>query len=119
LISGTVQSPGFANTETVFAPDAKNAFLRNTNVSSDDIPQYFLDANNLQQLRSVPFPGVPTNPNTDQNLKFWFTVDPQMFAKARQINVEILNCAPVDTSGKCNTKPLDPAPRLDCGWKRT
>ncbi|MGH7999004.1 MAG: phosphorylase, partial [Brasilonema sp.] len=84
-------------------------------MSSDDTPQYFLDANNVQQLRPVPFPGVPTNPNTDQNLKFWFTVDPQMFAKARQINVELLNCAAVNSNGRCNSTQLDPAPRLIVG----
>ncbi|TBR62059.1 phosphorylase [Westiellopsis prolifica IICB1] len=114
FISGTAQSSGFANTETIFAPDAKNAFLRNTNVSSNDIPQYFLDANNVQQLRSVPFPGVAANSETDQDLKFWFTVDPHMLAKARQINVELLNCA-IDTNGKCNNTQLDPAPRIIVG----
>lgn len=115
FISGTAQSLGLANTGTIFAPDAKNAFLRNTNVSSDKIPQYFLDANNTQQLRSVPFPNVPTNPNTNQNLRFWFTVDPHLLAKARQINVELLNCAPVDSNGKCHSTPLNPAPRIIVG----
>ncbi|MDF5723180.1 MAG: hypothetical protein PUP91_22450 [Rhizonema sp. PD37] len=84
-------------------------------MSSDKIPQYFLDANNIQQLRSVPFPNVPTNPNTNQNLRFWFTVDPHMLAKARKINVELLNCAPVDSNGKCNSTPLDPVPRIIVG----
>lgn len=115
FIFGTVQQLGFANTETIFGPDAKNAFLRNTNVSSNDTPQYFLDANNIQQLRAVPFPAVPTNPNTDQDLKFWFTVDPQMFAKALQIDVELLTCTAVEANGKCNSTPLDPAPRLIVG----
>lgn len=115
FIIGTEPQPGLANTETIFAPDAKNAFLRNTNVSSDDTPQYFLDANNVQQLRSVPFPGTSANPDTEQDLKFWFTVDPSMFAKARQINVELLNCAAFDTNGRCNTAPLDPSPRLIVG----
>lgn len=114
-ILGTEQQLGFANTETIFSPDAKNAFLRNTNISSDDTPQYYLDANNTQQLRTVPFPGVPTNSNTDQDLKFWFGVDPQMFAKASLIDVELLNCAAVDANGKCSTTPLDPIPRLIVG----
>lgn len=115
FIFGTEQQLGFANPETIFGPDAKNAFLRNTNVSSDDTPQYFLDINNIQQLRSVPFSGAPTNPETDQNLKFWFPVDPQMLAKARLIDVELLTCATVGANGKCNTTPLDPAPRLIVG----
>lgn len=115
FIFGSVQQLGVANTETIFAPDAKNAFLRNTNVSSDKTLQYFLDRNNIQQLRAVPFPGVPTNPNTDQNLKFWFSVDAQMFAKARQINVELLTCATADANGKCNSTPLTPAPSLIVG----
>lgn len=44
-------------------------------MSSATTPQFYLNENNEQQLRGVPFPGAPVNPATDQNLKFWFVVD--------------------------------------------
>lgn len=70
FLSGLEPQPGRANQSTLFQPDAKNAFLRNINVSSADTPQFYLNENNEQQIRGVSFPGVPVNPATDQNLKF-------------------------------------------------
>ena len=72
FLSGLEPEPGLANQETLFKPDAKNAFLRDTNVSSANTPQFYLNENNEQQIRGVPFPGAPVNPTTDQDLKFWF-----------------------------------------------
>lgn len=115
FLSGLEPQPGQANQETLFKPDDKNAFLRNTNVSSAATPQFYLNENNEQQLRGVPLPGAPVNPTTDQELKFWFTVNETMFKKARELDVELLNCAQVDQAGNCVSTPLDPAPQLIVG----
>ncbi|MES1026506.1 5'-methylthioadenosine/S-adenosylhomocysteine nucleosidase [Gloeocapsa sp. BRSZ] len=115
FLFGNAPQPGQANQETLFQPDAKNAFLRDTNVSSDNTPQYYLDQNNLQQLRQVPFPGIPANPETNQELKFWFLVDKRMYKTARELDVELLDCPQVDRTGKCTTTPLVPAPQLIVG----
>jgi len=115
FLFGIATQPGQANQESLFQPDAKNAFLRDTNVSSDNILQYYLDSNNLQQLREVPFPGIPANLETNQELKFWFLVDRQMYKTARKLNVELLDCPQVDQSGRCTTTPLVPPPQLIVG----
>ncbi len=115
FLFGNVPQPGQANQETLFQPDAKNAFLRDTNVSSDNTPQYYLDRNNLQQLRQVPFPGIPANPETNQELKFWFLVDKRMYNTARELDVKLLDCPQVDRNGNCTATPLVPAPQLIVG----
>lgn len=115
FLFGTATQPGVANQESLFQPDAKNAFLRDTNVSSDNTPQYYLDENNLQRLREVPFPGIPANPETNQELKFWFLVDRRMYKTARQLNVDLLDCPQVDQSSRCTTTPLAPPPQLIIG----
>lgn len=115
FLSGLEPQPGRANQETLFKPDEKNAFLRNTNVSSANTPQFYLNENNEQQLRGVPFPGAPVNSATDQDLKFWFVVDEKMFKKARSLDVELLNCPQVDQAGNCVSTPITPAPQLIVG----
>ncbi len=115
FLFGRKPQPGRANQRALFQPDQKNAFLRNTNVSSATTPQFYLNENNEQQLRGVPFPGAPVNPATDQDLKFWFVVDETMFKKARGLEVELLPCAQVDQAGNCIGTPLAPAPQLIVG----
>ena len=115
FLSGREPQPGRANQRALFQPDQKNAFLRNTNVSSATTPQFYFNENNEQQLRGVPFPGAPVNPATDQNLKFWFVVDERMFKTASQLDVKLLSCPQVDRAGKCVTTPLNPAPQLIVG----
>lgn len=113
-LSGQASAPGSANTATVFQPDAKNAFLRNTNVSSSRTPQFYLNQNNEQIIRQVPFPGAPVNSTTDQDLKFWFGVDETMFQKASQLNVKLLDC-PQLSQTECAGTPLNPPPQLIVG----
>lgn len=115
FLFGTASQPGQADQSTLFQPDAKNAFFRNTNVSSAATPQFYLDENNAQQLRAVPFPGAPANPATDQDLKFWFPVDKAMFQTAQELDVELLDCPQVDQTGNCKGTPLVPAPQLIVG----
>jgi adenosylhomocysteine nucleosidase len=106
--------PGKAEGRALFSPNAENPFLRNTAVSSDAVPQYFLDADNQQQLRRVPFPGTPVNPATDQELTFWFAVDAQLFATAEALQVTLLDCA-LAPGGGCSGARLDPTPQLVVG----
>ncbi len=115
FLVGLESELGLANQETLFKPDAKNAFLRDTNVSSANTPQFYLDENNDQQIRGVPLPGAPVNPATDQDLKFWFVVDETMFEKARGLDVKLLDCPQADQAGNCTGTPLDPAPQLIVG----
>lgn len=115
FLSGLGSEPGLANQETLFKPDAKNAFLRDTNVSSANTSQFYLNENNEQQIRGVPFPGAPVNPTTDQDLKFWFLVDETMLEKARKLNVELLDCPQAEQAGNCTGTPLSPAPQFIVG----
>lgn len=115
FLFGREPQPGRADQRALFQPDQKNAFLRNTNVSSATTPQFYLNENNEQQLRGVPFPDAPGNPATDQDLKFWFVVDETMLKKARELDVELLPCAQVDQAGNCIGTPLAPAPQLIVG----
>lgn len=115
FLFGIAPQPGQANLATLFQPDAKNAFLRNTNVSSDDAPQYYLDENNVQQLRQIPFPGTRPNPAITQDLKFWFLVDKRMYKTAQELDVELLDCPQIDANGRCTGTPLVPAPQLIVG----
>ncbi|PSB48786.1 phosphorylase [Cyanosarcina cf. burmensis CCALA 770] len=115
FLLGQASEPGQANPAGIFQPDAKNAFLRNTNVSSDRAPQFYFNQNNEQIIRQVPFPGASVNPETDQDLKFWFMVDEAMFKKASQLEVKLLDCPQVDQAGNCATTPIDPPPQLIVG----
>ena len=108
-------APGEANQATVFQPDAKNPFLRNTNVSSARTPQFYLNPNNEQIIRQVPFPAAPVNSTTDQDLKFWFLVDETMFWKASQLNVKLLDCPQLSKTGDCAGTPINPPPQLIVG----
>ena len=107
---GEASEPGKANPRAVFAPDAKNAFLRNTNVSSAQTPQFYVDSNGVQRLREVPFPGSAPH-EADQDLRFWFSVDPGLMRVARSIDVDLATCIE-DSDGKCVTEPLDPVPHV-------
>lgn len=115
FISGQASALGSADTATVFQPDAKNAFLRNTNVSSNRTPQFYLNQNNEQVIRQVPFPGAAANSDIDQDLKFWFSVDQAMFHKASQLNVQLLDCPQLSQTGDCAGTPVNPPPQLIVG----
>ena len=110
---GKASEPGRANERAVFAPDAKNSFLRNTNVSSEQTPQFYLDAHGVQRIREVPFPNSAPS-QKDQDLRFWFPVDPDLLRIARSIDVKLLDCAK-KSDGKCQTESLDPAPHVVLG----
>jgi len=112
---GQASAPGQANQAAIFQPDAKNAFLRNTNVSSDRVPQFYFNQNNEQIIRQVPFPGASVNPDTDQDLKFWFAVDEKMFQKAKQLNVTLIDCPQLDRARNCAGTPINPPPQLIVG----
>lgn len=58
---------------------------------------------------------APVNPTTNQDPKFWFLVDETMFEKARNLNVELLDCPQTDQAGNCTGTPLTPAPQLIVG----
>ena len=115
FIFGSERRPGRAERGALFRPDRKNAFLRDTNVSSDATPQFFLNDDGAQQLRAVPFPGAPVDPDRDQELKFWFSVDETLFAAAQGLSVELLDCAETEPDGSCSGTPLDPPPSLIVG----
>ena len=115
FVFGSERRPGRAERDPLFRPDAKNAFLRDTNVSSAAAPQFFLNEQDQQQLRAVPFPGAPANPETDQDLKFWFPVDETLLAAAQGLSVELLDCAELGPDGTCAGTPLEPAPQLIVG----
>ncbi|MDJ0944643.1 MAG: hypothetical protein QNJ30_14350 [Kiloniellales bacterium] len=115
FVFGSERRPGRADRNSLFRPDAKNAFLRDTNVSSAAAPQFFLNEQDQQQLRAVPFPGAPADPETDQDLKFWFPADETLFAAAQGLKVELLDCAEPGPEGSCLGTPLEPAPRLIVG----
>ena len=110
---GEVREPGKANERAVFAPDAKNSFLRNTNVSSARTPQFYLDADGVQRVREVPFPNSAPSEN-DQDLRFWFPVDRDMLQIARSIDVKLAKCV-TKPDGECQTEPLDPTPHVVVG----
>ena len=63
----------------------------------------------------MPFPGTPANPETDQDLKFWFPVDETLLAAAQGLSVELLDCAELGPDGTCTGTPLEPAPQLIVG----
>lgn len=115
FLLGQASAAGEANQATVFQPDAKNAFLRNTNVSSARTPQFYLNQNNEQIIRQVPFPAALVNSTTDQDLKFWFLVDETMFWKASQLNVKLLDCPQLSQTGNCAGTPINPPPQLIVG----
>ncbi len=117
LLSGQGKA-GKVDRRSVFKPDAKNVLARNTNVSNSAMSQFYLDADNKQQLRHISAPGADINPATEQQLKFWFQVDGSLLEKARHLSVDLLACPdsndPVTASG-CSSEPLDPAPHLLVG----
>ncbi len=95
-------------------------FLRKTNVSSDRYPQFLKDG----EQRGVTPPGQTPNSETDQDLKFWFDVDPVMLDAGREVarevssgELELLDCRPEDQAGdgECNGEALSPAPRVIVG----
>ncbi len=125
FILGQVLPPG-----TVFQPDARYAFTRDTNVSSSSgRAQYYTKTvcvgtpgncttKEIQALRTVPFPDTPNDPAVNQDLKFWFVVDDELFAAAQSIvgQVPLIKC-PGEVNGVCppGSTPLDPEPQLVVG----
>jgi adenosylhomocysteine nucleosidase len=109
----------FAPAQNLFAP-FEFVFLRKTNVSSDAFPQFLPDGT----PRAPTPPGEAFNPATDQDMKFWFDVDPAMLAIGHDValevssgDLELLDCRPEDllANGDCGGETLTPAPQVVVG----